>query len=411
MAAAFFPTAPLFASVDAPVVDGDLSSDAEAQRALAYVELFNDPGRAARLAGEALAAAQASSAAELEAYAALTLCLAKLLDEEHDSGLAMFERVESLVRRLGEPRADWLMSDARALALLRGGQPDEALVELIRLMIGSSESRPARDCFLSIASLTRVHATLGHADEALGSAYRALSIARRTGSVSLRVHALTLLGERQLDLNHPAAARLALELASRGAVRANSHHLQTRAAVNLIRTYAALGETTLALEEARAQQARAPQARVDRDGSLTPSFAGALALACVVNAHFEEARAWLGASDVCGSLHGAWLQGRIDLAQGRVSEADRLCREWAPRLADTRPTHDTLAFWLTAVAVGEAQRDAQLNSAWQARAEETRVALAEDAAHARTLSQEFETSILEANPVCCAMNEAAPVCR
>ncbi len=401
MAAAFPSPQTALSLLDDQVQTGDASS-AEEKRAEAYVELFRDPARAAGLARGALEAARFASATTVEAHAALTLCLARLLNHETDADIDCVEHLEGLVTRSIDPRAHWLLYDARALALFQQGRSEDALVELIRLMVSSSDSRPARDCFLTIASLARIHGALGNVAEGLGSAYRALSLARRTGSISLRVYALILLGERQLDLHHLEVARLAFEQALRGSQRANSTYLNELATIGLIETCVAGGEPAMALELARQADS------VDRP---TPELAEAYALAYVANAREADALKWVDIAVASGeSLRQAWIRARIDLARGRATAAERRCAEAVERYRVGHPSRDELALWATRVDIAEARGDISLAAACRIEVDRLRSVLDERAAQARMLSADFESTILQAHPMCCEMVGEQPVC-
>ncbi len=408
MAAAFLYAEPQIAHAPGPWAGEPREAlAAEESRALGYVELFRDPVLAQSLAHEALEAAQTTHTHQgLEAYAAVTLTLAQLLGDEPAQGVETLAQAETLAIRLGEPRADWLLSDARALALLHQGRPNDALVELIRLMLGSSESRPARDCYLSIASLARAHAALGHGEEALGSAYRALSVARRTGSISLRVHALSVLGARQLDLNNPERARVVLEQAVRGARRARSVRLQTASAADLIRTCAALGEPARALDIARTCLTD-----VDTAHLYPARHAEAWALAEMLNAHDAEALAWLEAApDTQASLTRIWIRSRIDLNMGRPADALRRVQAWEPKLDETRPTVEAHAILLNLAAACAGVGDSHRAALYRGEADRMRIALDETSARAHSLSRQFEESLTEAQLLCCEMSESPIAC-
>lgn len=407
MAAAFLYADPQIAYASGPWAgEPGTALSAEETRALGYVELFRDPVHARGLAGEAQEAARAIGAPALEAYAAVTLTLAHLLGDEPAQGVESLARAEALATRLGEPRLDWLLSDARAVALLHQGRPDDALVELIRLMLGSSESRPARDCYLSVASLARAHAALGHGEEALGSAYRALSIARRTGSISLRVHALSALGARQLDLNNPERARVVLEQAVRGARRARSVRLQTASAADLIRTCAALGEPARALDVAR-------HCLADVDGShpYRARHVEAWALAEMLNAHHTEALTWLAATpSSLASTTRVWIRSHIDLNEGRPADVLREGQAWEQSLDEARPTVEARAILLNLATACAEVGDASRAAVYRGKADRMRIALDERTARARDLSLQFEESLTEAQLLCCEMSEHPAAC-
>ena len=383
-------------------VQGVDASSAEEKRAEAYVELFRDPARAAGLAHGALEAARFASATTVEAHAALTLCLARLLNHEAGADIGCVDHLEGLVTRSVDPRAHWLLYDARALALFRQGRSEDALVELIRLMMSSADSRPTRDCFLTIASLAKIHGALGHVAEGLGSAYRALSLARRTGSISLRVYALILLGERQLDLHHLEAARPAFEQALRGSQRANSAYLKQRASIGLIDACVAGGAPERALDLAR---------QADDIERPTPDLAEAYALAHVANAGEAAALKWLDMAVASGeSLRQAWIRARIELALGRPDAAERRCAEAIERFRSDRPSRDDLALWATRADIAAARGDASLAKGCRLEADRLQAALDERAAQARVLSADFESTILQAHPMCCEMAGGQPVC-
>lgn len=400
--AALFPFPPTsLVPLDDPLQAVDASL-VEEKRAEAYVELFRDPARAARLANEALEAARFTATPTLEAHAALTLCLARLFDEDGGADSECVAGLESLVTRSVDPRTHWLMYDARALALLRQGRAEEALVELIRLMMSSADNRPARDCFLTIALLTQIHGALGNVAEGLGSAYRALSLARRTGSISLRVYALILLGERQLEQHHLAVARLAFEQAWRGARRAGSSYLEQRTLIGLIETTVADDEPEWALELAGVAD------DLDRPA---PALAESLALAYVVNSREATAQGWVDVAAAAGtSLRQAWVQARIDLAHGLLVDAERHCADAVEHFAGSRPSRDTQALWATRAAVAEALGDRSLAATCLAEVERIERALEERAAQARILSEGFESTILQAHPMCCEMVGEQTLC-
>lgn len=400
--AALFPFPPTSTvPLDDPLQAVDASL-VEEKRAEAYVELFHDPGRAARLAHEALDAARFTTTPTLEAHAALTLCLARLFDDDEGADSECVAGLESLVTRSVDPRAHWLMYDARALALLREGRAEDALVELIRLMISSTDNRPARDCFLTIALLTQIHGALGNVAEGLGSAYRALSLARRTGSISLRVYALILLGERQLEQHHLTVARLAFEQALRGARRASSRHLEQRALIGLIETTVADGEPKRALELANVAG--------DRDRP-TPALAESLALAYLANSQEAMAQRWVDVAASAGtSLRQAWVQARIDLAHGRLVDAARRCAAVVEHVAPLNPSRDEKALWATRAAVAEALGDRSAAATCRAEVERIDSALEERSAQARILSEGFESTILQAHPMCCEMIGEQSLC-
>lgn len=401
MAAAFPYPQTTLAPLDEPIQAAD-SASAEEKRAEAYVELFRDPARAAGLAADALEAARFASATTVEAHAALTLCLARLLNPEDDADIGCVEHLESLVTRSIDPRAHWLLYDARALALFRQGRSEDALVELIRLMVSSTDNRPARDCFLTIASLARIHGALGNIAEGLGSAYRALSLARRTGSISLRVYALILLGERQLDLHHLETARMAFEQALRGSQRANSLYLNQLALIGLTETCVAGGESQVAVDLVL---------QADAADRLTPELAEAVALAHVANGDMGEALKWVDVAAASGdSLRQTWIRARIDLADGQPDAAERRCAEAIARFLSDRPSRDELALWATRADIAAARGDASLAASCRDEVDRLRGALDERAALARSLSADFESTILQAHPMCCEMTGEQPAC-
>ncbi len=381
----------------------------EEARALAYVELFSEPERAAGRAAEARRVANEAGALSLEAYATATLALAQLLGGSIGPGEETLDQAEALALRLGDPRVSWLVSDARALALLSRRQPEEALIELIRLMVTAPDGRPVRDCYGSIVVLAQVHTALGHADEALGAAYRALSVARRTGSVVLRVHAMCLLGARQLDAYNLSGARLLLEQALRGATRSRSRRLVSAAAVGLIRTYAAAGQAERALTVARAHLAP-----IVATAAPTAVEAEALALAAVVSARSGEAQTWLAAAaepiDLSGRVVRARIGGAIAMLEGRTAEALQHGLALEDRLGEAGPSVDAQALLTLMADAWEARHDRRAAEVCRARAGEVLAALEARAARARTLSRDFEEGLTQANPVCCEMAEIPGVC-
>lgn len=383
--------------------------DVEEARALAYVELFSEPELAEQRAAAARLVARETNTLALEAYATATLALAQLLAGKIAVGEETLDQAEGLDLRLGDPRVSWLVSDARALALLSRGHPEEALIELIRLMIAAPDGRPARDCFGSIVVLARVHTALGHVDEALGAAYRALSVARRTGSVVLRVHAMSLLGARQLDAYNLDGARLLLEQAVRGATRSGSRRLISAAAIDLIRTYAAAGQAERALAVARGQL-------VPNVSPEAPSTAEAeaLALAAVLNARSAEAQTWLAAAaepaDLSGRVVRARIGGAIALLEGRLTEAVQHGLAIEDQLDAAGPSVEVQALLALMADAWGARQDRRAAAAYRVRASAMLVELETRAAHARKVSRDFEEGLTQANPVCCEMAETPGAC-
>ncbi|MBL8094752.1 MAG: hypothetical protein JNL73_11340 [Anaerolineales bacterium] len=377
-----------------PAVGSDAAAFPDELLATAYVELFRDPLRAADWARAAQAAARRSDAPVVDAYALTTQALAELLSGSEAIGAETLQQAAILAGRVQEPRLDWLVSDARALALLNQARPDEAMVELIGLMIATPDHRPLRDCYLSISSLARVHAALGHVEEAIGAGYRALSIARRTRSAVLRVHAITGLGLLQLEHEHLLGARLLLEQGLFGAGRSRSGRSMRQAARGLVRTYLALNMPDTALDVARRHLPEASD----------PQECLALAQVNAANGCWTEAAVYLDRGGQDGSrerqVQHAWLRGRIALAHGRPAEALTPCHAVLDENASSR---DAWELALTLQAAYEALGDSSSARVHAGRADRIMTVLAARGAVLSALCAQFEQDLLQAHSVCVEM--------
>ncbi len=366
----------------------------EELQAWAYVSLYTDPKGARRSARAALDLARVGRFPASEAWSALSLALAYLHAGALAPGSVWLTRAEALIMQLEDPRAAWLAADARALQMLRQDRPDDALIELMRLMIGTPDNRPARDCYITASTLTNAHAALGHAEEALGAAYRALSIARRTRSMGLRIHAMGVLGRVQLDLSNLEGACLALEQSLEGARRIGSSHLGRAAAADLVRACSARGNIERATELARRHLPGAPR---------SARQAVALAQACLLDGRGAEVETALAAwpkDDGCGVAR-AWIRARLRLASGEPEKALACALSGERALTPATPPLDAIEVLSVLNAALTALGDRSGAAKAETGRAERQAALAAAAQRAQTLSQQFEDTLLQAHPVCC----------